>query len=124
MRVIVESPYAGDVERNVAYVKAACKDCVDRGETPFASHLFFTQFLDDTNPAERKLGIEMGYDFWEKAEKVVFYVDHGMSSGMEKALSRAFMQGKPYEKRRLYAVDMDELAKTTHVQLMNEAKNQ
>jgi hypothetical protein len=41
--VIIESPYAGDVEPNVAYAKAAVLDCLSRGEAPYASHLFFTQ---------------------------------------------------------------------------------
>lgn len=41
--VVVESPYAGDVERNVAYAKRCVLDCLKRGEAPYASHLFFTQ---------------------------------------------------------------------------------
>ena len=40
-RVIVESPYAGDVERNIAYVRAAMRDCLMRGEAPLASHLLY-----------------------------------------------------------------------------------
>src|SRR5690606_21487830 len=38
-RVIVESPYAGDVETHVAYARAALRDCLSRGEAPIASHL-------------------------------------------------------------------------------------
>ena len=38
-RVIVESPYAGDIETNVAYARAALRDCLSRGEAPIASHL-------------------------------------------------------------------------------------
>ena len=37
--VVVESPYAGDVETNVRYARAAIRDCLMRGEAPFASHL-------------------------------------------------------------------------------------
>lgn len=40
-RVIVESPYAGDVIRNVEYARAAMRDCLQRGEAPFASHLLY-----------------------------------------------------------------------------------
>jgi hypothetical protein len=39
--VVVESPYAGDVERNVKYAKACMLDCLHRGEAPFASHLLY-----------------------------------------------------------------------------------
>lgn len=42
--VIVESPYAGDVERNTAYARAAVRDCLMRGEAPFASHLLYMAY--------------------------------------------------------------------------------
>lgn len=60
--VVLESPYAGDVERNVRYARAAVRDCLDRGEAPIASHLLYTQpgVLDDLVPAERAMGIEAG----------------------------------------------------------------
>ena len=41
--VIVESPYAGDIEANVAYARACLGDCLSRGEAPFACHLLYTQ---------------------------------------------------------------------------------
>jgi hypothetical protein len=100
-RVIVESPYAGDTQRNIEYAKECCLDCIKRGEVPFASHLFFPQFLDDNNPDHRTIGLHMGYDFWEKAEEIVFYVDFGLSPGMEKALAKAFIENKPVKKRSI-----------------------
>ncbi len=50
-RAIIESPFAGDVERNVRYARAAMRDCLMRRETPYASHLLYTQegVLDDAN---------------------------------------------------------------------------
>ena len=61
-RVIVESPYAGDIERNLAYARAGIRDCLKRGEAPIASHLLYTQpgILDDDDGEERQLGIEAG----------------------------------------------------------------
>lgn len=105
-RVIIESPFsasggAGTVADNVRYARAACMDAVMRQEIPFASHIFFTQFLDDKNPKHRELGIQMGFDFWQKAELVLFYVDLGMSEGMKNALAKCVMEDKPFEKRRL-----------------------
>lgn len=49
-RVIVESPYAGDIERNMRYLRACLADCLRRGEAPFASHAIYTQpgVLDDS----------------------------------------------------------------------------
>lgn len=86
--VIVESPYAGDIDANVDYARAACRDAYERGEVPFASHLFYTQFLDDRVPIERLAGIECGYAMWWNATKIVFYVDRGWSPGMQAALRR------------------------------------
>lgn len=60
--VVIESPYTGDVEGNVAYAKRCVMDCLKRGEAPYASHLFFTQpgILDDLKPEERMRGILAG----------------------------------------------------------------
>ena len=53
--VYLESPYAGDVEKNIKYARLCMKDSLDRGEYPFASHLLYTQenILNDNDPVER-----------------------------------------------------------------------
>ena len=86
--VIIESPYAGDVERNVKYARRAMKDSLERGEYPFASHLLYTQdgVLDDNIPEEREKGIAAGYRWGNGADIIAFYVDYGMSNGMIEAL--------------------------------------
>jgi hypothetical protein len=85
---IIESPYAGELERNRQYLARAIRHSVALGEVPFASHGFFTWVFNDLDPASRKLGIQLGYYFWPHAERVVFYVDYGMSNGMEAARHR------------------------------------
>lgn len=82
--VIVESPYAGDVEANVAYARLALHDCLMRGEAPIASHLLYTQpgVLDDNDPDERDFGIAAGLAWSRKADYAVFYTDRGWSKGM------------------------------------------
>lgn len=101
--VQVESPYAGDVEANVAYARACLADCLRRGEAPFASHLLYTQpgVLDDTVPAERTLGIEAGLAILRVADAVVVYTDRGVSRGMEMGIARARELGVAVELRRL-----------------------
>ncbi len=91
-RVVIESPYAGDIERNIAYAKAAVMDCLNRGEAPIASHLLFTLpgLLDDNNAEQRKLGIEAGTAWHAVADLVVFYEDYGISSGMQAAITSLF----------------------------------
>jgi hypothetical protein len=100
-RVVIESPYAGDVERNLRYLRACMRDCLLRDEAPYASHALYTQLgvLDDGIPAERERGIAAGFAWREQAELVVFYVDLGWSRGMEAAY--ACLEGRPYEFRNL-----------------------
>ncbi len=102
-RVIIESPYAGNVRRNVAYAKLCLKDSLLRGEAPIASHLLFTQpgILDDDKPEERKLGIEAGLAWVPACDLHAFYVDFGSSHGMECAFGRAVENSIPIEKRKL-----------------------
>ena len=90
--VIIESPYAGDIERNIEYARKCIKDSLDRGEAPIASHLLYTQpgILDDDIPEERDLGIEAGLAWRQVAEAHVFYIDYGISEGMEYAMKYAY----------------------------------
>lgn len=101
--VIVESPYAGDVNHNIAYARACMRDCILRGEAPFASHLLYTQpgVLDDGNEAERQHGILVGF-YWRKAaHATVVYTDLGISRGMAMGILDAERQGHPVERRSI-----------------------
>lgn len=99
MIVIVESPFAGDMEANRHYAIRACADCFRRREVPFASHLIYPQMLNELNLEERERGITAGYEFWPLAGKIVFYMDRGMSPGMERAWKRAGAQNLEREQR-------------------------
>lgn len=101
MRVIIESPYAGDRERNVAYARACMLDSLRRGEAPFGSHLLYTQVLRDEDAGERAAGMAAGFAWGEVAERVVAYVDYGLSPGMALGLELAKARGVPVEQRTL-----------------------
>lgn len=101
-RVIVESPLAGDVERNIAYANACLRDCLLRGEAPFASHLLYARgALDDNDIKERALGIEAGLEWGNVAEATVVYTDLGISVGMRYGVEHAMMLNRPVEYREL-----------------------
>ena len=87
--VIIESPYAGDIETNISYARKALKDALDRGEAPLASHLLYTQVLDDRVKEQRKLGIKAGLAWQKKAKAVVVYGDLGITKGMKRAIKLA-----------------------------------
>lgn len=102
--VIIESPYKGDVKRNIKYARECVKDSLMRGEAPLASHLLYTQegILDDDIKEERTLGIIAGLSWTKVAEKHVFYIDYGMSEGMIIARSSAIINGVEIEYRKIY----------------------
>lgn len=81
-RIIIESPYAGDVEANVAYARRCMKDSLERGEAPFLSHLLYTQVLDDKVYDKRMTGIEAGLAWSSACDGVAVYLDRGVSPGM------------------------------------------
>lgn len=107
-RAIVESPYAGETEeeiaRNVKYARLCFRDCfILRKEAPFASHLLYTQpgVLDDNVLEERTLGIEAGLIWGAVAEVTVVYHDFGVTKSMKEGITDAEERGRPVEYRRL-----------------------
>ena len=101
--VIIESPYAGDIERNLKYARACMADSLRRGEMPFASHLLYTQegILDDSDAPQRKLGIDAGLAWGRFADMTVVYTDLGISEGMWEGIGRASDEGRPIEYRSI-----------------------
>jgi len=101
--VILESPFAGDVARNIEYARRCVRDSLARGEAPIASHLLYTQpgILNDDDPAERQWGIDAGLAWLRVAEASVVYTDLGISRGMEYGIAAAKAAGIPVEYRRL-----------------------
>ena len=81
--VILESPYAGNVKRHVRYAQLCVFDSLQRGEAPIASHLLYTQMLDDNILEERNWGINAGLAWRKAASHSVVYTDFGITSGMK-----------------------------------------
>ena len=90
-KILIESPFAGDIERNIKYARRAMRHSFQRGEVPWCSHLIYTQdgILDDSIPEERMQGIEAGLIWGEGADFTVVYIDYGISKGMQYGIDRA-----------------------------------
>jgi hypothetical protein len=83
---MVESPYRGDRKRNLLYLHRLIRYVVlERGCSPYASHLMLTMALDDNLAAERSLGIISGYAWAHRADIAYFGLDYGISGGMRAA---------------------------------------
>lgn len=92
--VYIASPYAGDVEANVAFAKAACRYAMGQEATPVAVHLLYPSMLDDNVPAEREAGIKMGLRVLEACDEL-WLCGSRMSHGMEAELTAAERLGIP-----------------------------
>lgn len=99
--VIIESPYAGDIETNTAYLHRCIRDSLALGEAPFASHAIYPGPLNEGLSADRLLGILAGFAWWPQADEIVFYLDLGWSRGMRAALGKARGEGKRHSFRLL-----------------------
>lgn len=102
-RVILESPYAGDVDGNLIYARACVRDSLLRHEAPIASHLLYTQpgILNDDDQSERQHGIDAGLAWGMVADATVVYIDKGISRGMQYGIGKALKQKRPVEYRAL-----------------------
>jgi hypothetical protein len=81
--VIIESPFAGDRITNLNYLGLAIRDCIQKGETPYASHAIIPLGLDDNDPKQRDAGIQAGFVWRQVGELTIVYADFGISRGMD-----------------------------------------
>lgn len=106
--VQLESPYAADTpeKRSIldAYAREAMRDCLLRGEAPYAPHMLYTQpgVLRDDEPKERALGMNAGFAFLDRVDHAVAYIDYGISAGMKESIARAYKLELDVQFRRLY----------------------
>ena len=105
-RVIIESPYSGggQLEKQMehfAYLERCLRDSLPRGEAPFASHGFYTIFLDDDSLRDRDLGMKCGWAWMALCDFVAVYIDYDNRSCMLKGIEEATELGKVVEYRKI-----------------------
>jgi hypothetical protein len=103
--VYICSPYAGDIEKNVKAARVYSRFAVDKGFIPVAPHLLFPQFMDDTDPKERELGLFFGNALMSKCAEVWVF-GSTISAGMEAEIRRA--KWKDY-RLRYFTEDLEEV---------------
>jgi hypothetical protein len=86
--VYICSPYAGDVEANIAAARRYCRYAVEAGYIPIAPHLLFPQFLNDADPNERQLGLFFGNVLMSMCAEVWVFgktISRGMAAEIKRA---------------------------------------
>ena len=89
MKIIyVAYPYAGDTLKNTEFAKKACRHVMNEGHAFFAPHLLYPNLLDDSQPQEWQLGIDMGLAMLEHCDELWCYgeqISHGMMQEIAEA---------------------------------------
>ena len=92
--VYIISPYAGDIEANVAFAIRCCRMAIQQGYTPIAVHLLSPQILNDLDPAERTVGLELGLEVLRHCAEA-WVCGSRISPGMEGEIQAAQQLGIP-----------------------------
>lgn len=103
-RVYIASPLRGtpdpdpevqalNVARNISVAALLCLFASKDGVAPFAPHLLYPQFLDDSTPADRVMGIRSGMSFLSTCEEMWVYTGLGISEGMRLEIIAANAMG-------------------------------
>ncbi len=90
--VYICSPYRGEVDYNVAKAQFYCQFASAKGVVPIAPHIYFTQFLDDNEPEERRLGLDMGLDMLKLCSELWVF-GNKTSEGMQGEIDAANQLG-------------------------------
>ena len=91
--VIVVSPFHETEQRSRHYhrtfAQLLCLRVAKAGAAPFASHLFYPQFLTEDDPADRELGLACEHGWIERCDELWIWDAWGISSGMQAAIDYA-----------------------------------
>lgn len=100
--VVIESPFAGDIRRNVHYADCLMLDSLTRGESPFLGHLLYPRVFNDSDPEMRAAGINAHIAIIHRADLVAVGMDLGdPTTGMLQATALARSINKPLVYRYL-----------------------
>ena len=86
--VYICSPYSGDTERNIENARKYSRFAVDRNYLPITPHIYFTQFMNDEVPEERKTAIFMNRVLLSKCVELWVF-GSVISRGMKGEIKRA-----------------------------------
>ena len=104
--VYIASPFTGDTEYNISRARGYCRFTVSCGCIPLAPHLLYPQFMDDSDPDDRELGLFFALILLGKCEEVWVFGER-VSEGMSREIAKAKKRGLPV---RYFSSRCDEVA--------------
>lgn len=93
------SRYSGtkrEIKFNTRVARFMARLALDDGYMPIVPHIYFTQFLDDNNNDERRIGTKIGLDLLKKCDcATIVIIDGYISVGMAVEIDLANKLGIP-----------------------------
>ncbi len=95
--VYICSPCRGEMEKNIIKAQGYCREAAELWPDvlPIAPHVYCTQFLDDTNPQDRAVGMDMGLALLDMCDEIWVYGIQNPSEGMKREIAYAEANGIP-----------------------------
>ena len=80
----------GNYEHNIEMAQYYCRTVMHMFPNllPVAPHVYFTQFLDDSDPCERRMGMVAGMELLEQCSEVWVFGMENPSAGMKKEIAK------------------------------------
>lgn len=86
--VYIASPYRGNITRNTENARKYAAFAVRQNKVPLCPHIYFTQFLDDSNECERNHGLNLALQMLKRC-KEMWVFGETISSGMKNEIRMA-----------------------------------
>ena len=102
--VYICSPFSGKVKKNKRKARKYCRFALEQHTIPFAPHLLFPQFMDDSSPEERQLAMFMNMIMLGHCEELWVFGEN-ITSGMKQEIHKA---ERKHMKIRYFTEDLEE----------------
>ncbi len=102
--VYICSPFSGKVKKNKRKARRYCRFALEQHTIPFAPHLLFPQFMDDSSPEERQLAMFMNMIMLGHCEELWVFGER-ISAGMKQEIHKA---ERKHMKIRYFTEDLEE----------------
>lgn len=97
-----------DLNRNQEMARFACRYAVSHGCIPLAPHLFFPQFLSESDADERGTGIRFGLEWLCNCDEL-WVIGHRITEGMRREIGIAMELGLPITQFTFYKASVKSL---------------
>ena len=94
-KVYICSPCRGDYTNNIQRAKEYSRTAAMQGCIPITPHIYLTQFMDDTVPAERELGLSIGRELVLMCDELWAFGLDCPTAGMAAEIELARERGIP-----------------------------